>query len=95
MDRLALTGLALAASGAIGLVAVELIGSAQASRPQNGTYVMAISSGSALHLGYRGALPAYRGVPLNTVDTQARRLDCARIVEVPSVSLGFRCRAEH
>lgn len=91
MDRLALTGLALVAAGAFGFVASEAIGTAHASRSSEKLFLVAVSSGSALRLipQRQSAAPA---VPV--LSGAERRLECNRVVEVTSVSLGFRCRGD-
>ena len=91
MDRLALTGLALATAGATGLLTVELIATAQAGRPQEQAYLAAFSSGSALRLLPRNPAPAVamQGPMANPI--RARALVCARVVEVSTVALGLRC----
>lgn len=89
MDRMAITGLAIAVAGAAGLIASETIGTAHASRTSEKLFLVAVSSGSALRLmPQRSSTPA--AVPL--LSGTERRLECNRVVEVTSVSLGFRCR---
>ena len=91
MDRIAITGLALAIAGAVGIIAAETIGTAHAGRTTDKVFLVAVSSGSALRLMPQrsAAVPAMPAISANE-----RRLDCARVVEVTAVSLGFRCRAE-
>lgn len=91
MDRLALTGLAVALAGALALLAGELIGTAHAGRPAERTYLMALSGGSSLQLVARSA-EQRRTIPLATTQPATRHLTCTRILEVTSVSLGFKCR---
>lgn len=89
MDRIALTGLVLAIAGAGGIIAAETIGTAHAGRTTDKVFLVAVSNGSALRL-----LPQRTATPpaVPALGGSERRLDCARVVEVTSVSLGFRCR---
>lgn len=101
MDRLALTGFALAAAGAIGLLAAELVGTAHAGRPGDTAYLVAVSSGSTLRLvprSQRTLLESGAATLVNNAHAAAAgerashsRLACARVVDVSAVSLGFRC----
>lgn len=89
MDRIALSGLALSVVGAIGFIANEAIGTAHASRSSDKLFLVAVSSGTALKL-----MPQRQSAPMAVpvISGSERRLECNRVVEVTSVSLGFRCR---
>jgi hypothetical protein len=85
MRRIALAGLALSISGAIGIIASELIGTAYAGRPSERDYLLAISSGSSLRLA------------ANTDVAQFSRrgrssLSCDRVLRLPGVDFGYLCK---
>ncbi len=92
MDRLALSGLAVAIAGSLVLLAGDAVGTAHAGRSDERTYVMALSGGSSLHLIARST-DQRRMKPLAAIEPGTRQLTCTRIVEVTSMSLGFKCRA--
>lgn len=88
MDRLALSGLAIATVGLIGLLSAELVSTAHAGRGGERSYLVAVSQGSALTLMRdRSAQTTSATEALGT-----RRLACARLVSVSDLSLGFNCR---
>ncbi len=94
MDRTALTGLALATAGAIGLLSAELIGTAHAGRNGDKTYLVAVSGGSGLLMMTRSRDSRQPPASAAVLEPGNRRLSCARMVDMADVAVGFRCRSE-
>ena len=84
MSRLAIAGVALSVSGLIGLLSLELIGTAHAARQADKGYLVAISNGPALFLVRNGASGGDAGT--------ARQLACGRLFAVGELRLGLQCR---
>lgn len=95
MDRAVLLGLGLAATGAIALLSAELIATAQAGRPGEREYLVAVSSGTQLRLMQRLPTPAATShIVTGSVDGSVpiRQLACRTVIDTASVSFGYRCR---
>ncbi len=94
MDRTAWVGLALATLGAGGLLAVEMIGTAQASLTGTKSYIIAVSASETLQLEKAVCKTACEG-PITTGSigeaTPVRRLACSRVVDAGIISVGWRC----
>jgi hypothetical protein len=87
MDKLALTGLALAVGGAVGIVAIETIGTAHASRPGERDYTLAIGVGAPIKL-----VPTTAAGPLDVHGTRQRTLVCrGGVMGLGALSVGYRC----
>lgn len=89
MNRLGLFGVALSVAGAIGVLSLELIGTAHASRQAGRHYLLAISSGDALRL--ITARPDLDGGRVLIGSNTDGLLMCAEVVDLSAVSIGYRC----
>lgn len=87
MDRLAMTGLALAVGGAVGVLAVETVGTAHASRPAERDYLVAIGVGAPVRL-----VPMSAVAPHEVLGIRQRTLVCrGGVLGFGALSIGYRC----
>jgi hypothetical protein len=84
MGQMAAAGIAMTFAALVGLLSVELIGTAQAGRDGDRAYLVAVSSGPALYLVRHGT----SGFP----NTQSRQLTCGRLLAVGEFRLGLQCQ---
>ncbi len=84
MSHLAVAGIAMTFASLVGLLTMELIGTAHAGREAEKAYLVAVSSGPALYLVRHGT----SGVP----HVQARQLTCGRLLAVGEFRLGLQCQ---
>jgi len=84
MNHLVFAGFALTFSALIGLLSMELIGTAHAARDAGKSYLVAVSNGPALFLVRHGSTMG----PHIT----APHLSCGRLVAVGELRLGLHCR---
>lgn len=84
MSHLAVAGIAMTFASLVGLLTMELIGTAHAGREADKAYLVAVSSGPALYLVRHGT----SGVP----HAQARQLTCGRLLAVGEFRLGLQCQ---
>lgn len=91
MDKLALTGLALAVGGAVGVLMSELVGTAHAGRPGESTYLMAIGVSAPVKLV---PMPeGNAGPPVQSPD-RSRILVCrGGVFGFGALSVGYHCGA--
>jgi hypothetical protein len=87
MDRLAMTGLALAVGGAAGILILETIGTAHAGRADGRDYVIAVGVASPVRLVAQSGDPLafQRGLHYRTLVCRGG------VLGVGSLSVGFRC----
>ena len=87
MDRLALTGLALAVGGAIGLLSLEMIGTAYAGRPAERDYLVAVGVAAPVKLV---TMPS--SADRSAAAARNRVLVCrGGVLGFGALSVGYRC----
>lgn len=87
MNGFALTGLALAVGGAIGILALETIGTAYASRPGDRDYLVAVGVAAPVKfISTPGAAEASA-----RDNARARVMVCRSVLGLGALSVGYRC----
>ncbi len=84
MNHIAVAGVAMTFAGLVGLLSLELIGTAHAGRDADRAYLVAVSSGPALYLVRHGTSGA--------ATSPARQLTCGRLLAVGEFRLGLQCQ---
>lgn len=88
MNRLAMTGLALAVGGAIGLLSLEMVGTAYAGRSADRDYLVAVGVAAPVKFV---AMPAM-AERTDVVTGRSRVLVCrGGVLGFGALSVGYRC----